>query len=233
MPRVLLTRPRAKSEALAAALARDGWEAAIWPVLEMRDREIDRRAVAAARTLIFTSARAAEALAPLAPLNKPAWCVGPATARAAEAIGCAPRDGGGDAAEMLARILAGPDEGPYLHLRGAQVRVRVAAALDEAGRRAAEAVAYEAAPGGPPPAQVDTLMRAGKIDAVALFSPRSAEIFAAGAPASWRAAFGAMRAVAISPATAAPLRPLGFATVEIAEKPEGAAMRAAICGAAP
>lgn len=225
MPRVLLTRPRAQSEAFAATLPA-GWEAAIWPVIEIEPAAFDRARIDDAATLIFTSARAVEALGPL---GKTAWCVGDATARAAEAAGAAPRDGGGDAETMLGRILAGPDEGPYLHVRGADARVDLAARLRAAGRAAADLVVYRAVETGAPPPWLAEMLNRGDLGAAAFFSPRSAGCFAAAAP---RAGLAHVRAVAISAATAARLRGLGFARVEIAAEPTAAAMRAALCGAA-
>lgn len=235
MPRILLTRPRAQSEAFAAEIAADGWEAMIWPVMEIVTTLRAAPDWGDAEAAILTSARAAEALASFGAPPLPAWCVGRATAAAARAVGFSEAiEGGGDADALLAGLLSAPGGGPrrLVHLRGREAAGDLAGALRAAGREAREIVAYAAEPGGPPPEDVDAAMRAGRIDGAALFSPRSAALFAEGAPEAWCSAYSAMTAFAISAAAAAPLSGLGFGAMRVSDRPDAAAFRAMLRAAA-
>lgn len=233
MPRILLTRPRAQSEAFAAEIATDGWEAVIWPVIEIVTTLRAAPDWGDAEAVILTSARAAEALAPFGAPPLPALCVGGATAAAARAAGFAEvRESGGDAAALVSAILSGEGPRRFLHVRGRDAAGDVVGALRAAGREAREIVAYAAEPSGPPPAEVDAAMRAGSLSAAALFSPRSAALFARAAPEAWRAAYPGMTAFAISAAAAAPLKGLGFGAMRVAERPDAAAFRAMLRAAA-
>lgn len=233
MPVALLTRPEDESRGFAAGIAADGWEALIWPLLQIVPALAAPPDPGDAEALVFTSARAVEALAAFGPPPPlPAWCVGPATARAARAAGFAEViESAGDAAALAARIAA---EGTrrLLHLRGREAAGDLAGALRAGGREAREIVAYAAEPGGPPPPGVCEAMRAGAVAAALVFSPRSALRFAELAPPDWRPRFAAMTVVAISAAAMAPLEGLGFGRRIVAARPDAAAMRAALHRAA-
>ncbi len=235
MRRILLTRPRAQSEAFAAEIAADGWEAMIWPVIEIVTTLRAAPDWGDAEAVILTSARAAEALASFGAPPLPAWCVGRATAEAARAAGFADVIvGGGDADALLSALLSARGAGPrrLVHVRGREAAGDMAGALCAAGRAVREIVAYAAEPGGPPPEEVDAAMRDGGIDGAALFSPRSATLFAESAPEAWRANYPAMTAFAISAAAAAPLSGLGFGATSVSERPDAAAFRAMLRAAA-
>lgn len=230
MPRILLTRPQDRSEAFAAEIAACGWDALVWPLLTIRNRLSRPVAPADGQALIFTSAQAVEALPSPAPVRSPAICVGPATAAAARKRGFSEvTDVAGDA-ESLVGTLIGAAPRSYLHVRGAQSRGAVAARLAGAGRPTDELIAYEAVAAEYPPPEIDTAFKAGKIDAVALFSPRSASLFRNLAKVDWLRR--RVTAFAISAAAAEPVHDMGFAEVIVAERPDGPAMRAAICSAA-
>ncbi|OIO54982.1 MAG: hypothetical protein AUJ55_11125 [Proteobacteria bacterium CG1_02_64_396] len=103
-PLVLLTRPRAQSEAMLGAVKARGWEALVWPLKAIEPPSNPAPAEAALRdlqpgdTLFFGSANAAEGWVGkakrlgIAPFSKgvEVWCVGGATARALAAHGCQP-----------------------------------------------------------------------------------------------------------------------------------------------
>ncbi|QIE55075.1 uroporphyrinogen-III synthase [Pikeienuella piscinae] len=227
MPLVLLTRPRRQSDAFAAEIAADGWDALIWPVMEIVHLLPAPPDLSDADALIFTSARALEALLQHGPPPAlPAYCVGPATADAARRAGFDEViEGGGDAVRLLAVLKAAGLSRPA-HVRGRDIAMDISAALRDTGADARDIVAYEARPAGPPGARVDAAMRAGRIDAVAFFSPRTAALFAKAAPYAWRPRLATIEAAAISAAAAAALAPVGFANISVAERPDGAAMRA-------
>lgn len=229
MPCILLTRPQDLSEAIAAEIAQCGWTSMIWPLLKIENRLTHPLSPAGDQSLIFTSARAVDALPDPAPIRSPAICVGPATAAAAKARGFeAVTDIGGDA-DALVRSLTGGAPRRYLHVRGVHSRGDVAGRLNAASRPTDEVIAYEAVASKAPPSEIDTAFQARKIEAVGLFSPRSAAIFKRLARAGWFK--GRVTAYAISAATAEPVRDMGFDSVIVADRPDGAAMRAAICSA--
>lgn len=163
--RLLLTRPRAQAEDFAEKVqAQTCLEPLISPMQEMRDLavSIDLSGISA---LAFTSKNGVEAFARMSSARLPAYCVGDATAALARALGFDARAAGGDA-ESLRAIL--PKTG-VLHLHGCHVRQVLAA------RHLAiyDQVAL--------PLEAD-LLATDNLDAVALFSPRSAALFAEALP---------------------------------------------------
>lgn len=229
MPCILLTRPQDKSKAFAAEIAECGWTSMIWQLLTIENRLTHPIVPGADQSLIFTSARAIHALPDPAPTGAPAICVGPATAAAARARGfSAVTDIGGDADALVQRLTAAPPR-RYLHIRGVHARGDIAKRLTDAGSPTEEAIAYDALASTRPPAEIDTAFQMRKFHAIALFSPRSAAIFRQCARMDWLVP--PLTAFAISDATADPVRDMGFASVIVAKRPDGAAMRAAICSA--
>lgn len=224
--RVLLTRPRAQSESFAALIAEDGWDLVIWPVIDIRPLLKSAPDFTGIEALIFTSARAVEALAPFPLPQLPAWCVGPATAQSAREAGFTEViEAGGDAARLIA-TLREEKPGRALHVRGRDRAADVVGALRESGLEAEELIAYAAEPGGPPAPETDRLIRSKAIDVAMFFSPRTSRLFIEAAPQSWREAFSGMTAIAISEAAAAPLSGAGFRKIMVTEQPDGKAMRA-------
>lgn len=235
MPRVLLTRPRAQSEATAAALEAAGWTAAIWPVIEIRNLLTAPLDWSGAQGAIFTSARGVEALAAFPTPTIPAYCVGKATAKAARAAGFAPVvDAQGDAATLAGVIAerAERSDGALTHVRGRNVSGDLRVNLEAKGFAVQEVVAYAAEAIREADAEIEEEILSGRLDAAAFYSPRSAGVFAALAPEGWRSALSKITAAAISGAAASPLESVGFRRIIIADRPDDAAMRAAICGAA-
>lgn len=210
MPPVLLTRPAPASERLAARLAALGAEPVVSPLLRIRRAEALPEL---APGLLFTSVNGVEAYRALGgPPGRPAWCVGPRTARAARAAGLAVRGTAPDA-EALARLVPG-DAPPLLHLRGAVQRGDLAAELRARGRAARDAVIYAQDP-VPLTEAGRAALAAGAV--VPLYSPRSAALLVAAAPdADWTR----LRPLSLSPAVASML-PVAS---EVAASPDGAAM---------
>ncbi|MEZ5714578.1 MAG: uroporphyrinogen-III synthase [Paracoccaceae bacterium] len=73
----------------------------------------------------------------------PCWCVGEATAKAAEKAGFQPRTGPGDARALAQTLIDSGAPGPFAHIRGAHVTGDLAGRLRAAGLRVAEAVVYD------------------------------------------------------------------------------------------
>ncbi|MTH63346.1 uroporphyrinogen-III synthase [Paracoccus shanxieyensis] len=118
-PTLLLTRPLAASQRFARMLGRQ--DAVISPIIRIVPVAHDAGMLAAARGLVFTSAHAVPAAGP--GQARQAFCVGPATAKAARAAGFAVTEGPGDAAG-LAPMLAGLGPG-WVHPHGAHLAARL------------------------------------------------------------------------------------------------------------
>jgi uroporphyrinogen-III synthase len=180
--------------------------------------------------LILTSENAVAAAAVLAP-GRRAWCVGPRTALVAKQAGLlVHHSDGGDAAALVAALLASDDRGPLVHLRGAEARGDIAARLTEAGVSCVELVVYEQVTRKLGDPARDLLARPGPV-LVPLFSPRSAarlarEITELG-PIRAR-----LRPVAISAAAAEAWTGPDRGVVPLAARPDAQAMIGALLAAA-
>lgn len=192
MPRLLLTRARPQAEAFAEEVrAKTGLTPHVSPMQEMRDLpvEVDLSGVS---SLAFTSKNGVAAFARKSPVRLPAYCVGEATAAFARELGFEAQAAAGDAT-ALREIL--PKTG-VLHLHGQHVT---------AGLNVPHLAIYEQV-ALPLDAETLALLTAGKIDAVALFSPRAARLLAMALPDS---AIKIPLFYALSAAVAAPVSHLG------------------------
>ncbi|MGF1660156.1 MAG: uroporphyrinogen-III synthase [Rubrimonas sp.] len=225
-PTLLLTRPQAQSQPLAAALEAEGWRTIVWPLLEIVDVGPPPD-LSGAQAVLLSSANAARRLGLC---DIPALCVGPATAEAASRTGARnvlSADGDADALARLAARTLLPEKGPVLFARGAEVAGNLAGALMAAGFEVREQVVYAARPARAAPFATAHALAAGEVAAVVFYSPRSAQVFA-GLAEGFRAGLARTAAVAISAAAAVPLEGLGFGAVSVAARPDGAAMLDAI-----
>ena len=220
--RVLVTRPADQAEATEAALRALGHEVLLDPVLAVRPLAPSRPDLDGVAALAVTSANAAPALRRVAAAaaGLPVYAVGAATAAACRAGGAREvRTGAGDGAalaERIARDLPGGG-GTVLHLAGAEVREGLEAGLLAAGLGYRRLVVYETVPcPALAPATRDAL-RAGAVDAVLLYSPRSARHWCALVEeAGLAGSLGRVMAVCLSEAVAAELGGASFAAVRIA-----------------
>ncbi len=164
LPRLLLTRPRAQAEGFAARVrAETGLTPIISPMQEIRALEV-RPDLTGITALAFTSKNGVESFARLTDTRLPTYCVGAATAERARALGFEAMAAAGTA-DDLATLL--PESG-VLHLHGRHVR-RV---LSPHHLAIYDQVAL------PLSAEAADLLSDNALDAVALFSPRSAALFA-------------------------------------------------------
>jgi uroporphyrinogen-III synthase len=179
---ILITRPQPGADRLAAALkGRLGSNARIVVSPLMRIETIDDALADLSRFQAF-ALTSAHAVAPLAKalgertmVGKTAYCVGRATARAAEAAGFEAVDGGGDAKHLAGCILASPPAGPLLYVRGEHVASDLAELLASAGVEACEAVVYRQVDLAPN-ARATELLGGNTTVVLPLFSPRSASL---------------------------------------------------------
>ncbi len=177
-PTLLLTRPRAVAArfALEAASRWPGAQVAIAPLMEIVALG-ETPALDGIDGLIFTSAqgvaRAGQGL------GQSAWCVGTRTAETARQAGFDAAMAGETADELVAALIKMRPEGRLLHLHGVHQRGDIAARLSVAGIACEGRAVYDQRAVPPDSVFFDAL--ASERLAVPLFSPRSAELFAAAA----------------------------------------------------
>ena len=221
--RVLITRPRAEAAALAADLAARGHEVTVEPLLTIEPLKGVVPALAGVQAIVLTSAHAVPAL-PATGVRLPVFAVGGATARAAQAHGCEEVHAAGGDAPSLARLVGArcrPAAGPLLHLAGAEVRPGLAEALAAAGFALRRQTVYRAVAARGLSAPLVEALRRGAIDAVLLFSPRTATILVELIAAHHLVGcLGRTEAICLSGAVAAPCRRLAWRAVRVAPRPE-------------
>jgi uroporphyrinogen-III synthase len=246
--RVVVTRPRVRSEELCFLLEEEGAEVLALPMLELEPPTDARGLRAAAETLsrfawvAFASAAGVEALCEAARTagttaalkRLKVAVVGAATARAGRAAGLQvtleARGGTGLAlgAELAPRLRPGEEvllpsaEEGRLELEAALLDADAAGAAPGSGPPASATVtrvaAYRSAPLGVAEG-VWADLRTRPPAAVLFASPRTAEAFL---EAGGRPVLGLSRAVAIGPTTATALAALGFPAAGVADRPEAA-----------
>lgn len=225
---VLLTRPLAQSARFADWLQRRfGADVSviISPIMRLEFLE-PVLPEGDFRILILTSETGVEAAIRLRNAGKPipqaALCVGDHTAAIARAAGFAADSAHGDAEALIAMVLAGDVQGPFLHLRGHEARGDIAPRLSAKGHQAAAVIVYEQIEEPLSGDAVALLGGSGPV-IVPVFSPRSATLLAEQGP------FAApLWVVAISRAAAKAAAGLGAQRIVTADRPDGVAMLDAI-----
>ncbi|WP_294228591.1 uroporphyrinogen-III synthase [uncultured Shimia sp.] len=221
-PLILLTRPLVDAEAFAVMLTGLGItaEVEISPIVEIvpTEAEIDLSDVAG---VIFSSRNA---VAAVDGYDLPAWCVGEATAAAAQAKGWRAVAADGDADSLYARVLADGPQGPLLHIRGKVARGDLAGRLTKVGIQTREVVVYRQTAHPLSERAKTALMRENPV-IVPLFSPRAAVQFAEQGPYH-----APLHVVVMSDAVQNALGDLPVETVVLSGKKEANAMAKAVAG---
>lgn len=234
--RLLITRPEPFASETAAALTARGHTVLVQPLLVTTFAPAPR-GLAQPAALIFTSRNGVAAVTrwPAARhwLNRPAFASGPGTARALTAAGFADvHVGAGDGAALAAAVGAvlPPGAGPLLYVAARDRSLDLGADLVRAGYRTTTVEAYrtDAVP-HLMPATVAAL-KGGAIDAVLIYSRRTAAALAdAAAVDGVRDALARVEGLAISDAVAAVLAP-HVRAVRVATRPDEDAMLALVTG---
>ncbi|MCB1407868.1 MAG: uroporphyrinogen-III synthase [Rhodobacteraceae bacterium] len=175
-PLLLLTRPEPQARRFAERIGGD-IDLLIAPLSEVAPVAFDPAVFTDAAGLILTSVNAVPPLTGLPLRGLPAWCVGPATAKAAARAGYVVHEGGGDAETLIARLVRAKPEGPLVHAHGVHLARDLVAALAPHGIAVRGTVVYEARPLAWPPEVLDRMKTAPCVVAP-LFSPRAADRFA-------------------------------------------------------
>jgi uroporphyrinogen-III synthase len=229
--RVLITRPRERAGELARALERRGDTPLIEPLLTIEPVAGIVPQLEGVQAIVLTSARAVPALSAAAKAL-PVFAVGDATAAAARRTGCSAVISAGGAAADLARSIAAqcdPGAGALLHLSGEQVREGLAEDLAAAGFALRRQAVYRAvAADALAPATLEALA-ARQVDAVLLFSPRTARVFVELIGGhGLRAPATAIAAICLSAAVAQPCREIAWRAIHVAARPELGALLEAL-----
>lgn len=179
--RIAITRPEEDAGPLKAKLDALGHETMVVPLLDIRPRQDVRIPALAWQAIAVTSANGIRALPASHGLEKiRTLTVGPQSLQAALAAGFAAEAHGGDVNGLAAFMRGALDAtaGPILYLSGAETAGDLEGQLLAAGFTCHRAVLYDAVPStGLGPA--GDALRQGRLDAVLLYSPRSAR--------TWRA----------------------------------------------
>ena len=237
-PRVLLTRPREDSLALAAILKDHGVDALIEPMMTIRIDGAARLDLSGVQAILLTSANGARALAatvPDAARRLPVFAVGCATAQAAREAGFrAVTAAGGDvdALSALAAARLCPGAGRLVHVAGGVTTGDLVPRLTAAGFEAERVPLYDAVAAGAISPGARRALEAQTLAGAVFFSPRTARLFAklareSGLEATARAltAFCLSQAVAMAAAT------LSWQRVCVASAPRRDALVASVVDA--
>ncbi len=227
--RIAVTRPVDDSERTAAALRARGHEVLIAPLMEVEWVKSDLATNWGA--VIITSANAARALATHPArdglIKLPLYAVGRRSADAARVAGFTDvTTAGGDLRDLLRIVSARrPDvKAPVLYVAGEDRSGDLIDDLAVRGVAAELAVVYRAVAASFTPSLVAAL-KAGEIDTVLHFSRRSADNYLAGADLAGIAKQAlAVRHLCLSAQIAEPLVAAGASSVEIAKRPDEAAL---------
>ena len=177
--RVAVTRPEEDAGPLTAKLEAMGHAVVMAPLLAIRPRDAVVIPDLNWQALAVTSANGIRALPRGHGLTQfRTLTVGPQSLKAAEAAGFTAEAHGGDVNGLAAFIRdhLDPKAGPILYLSGAETAGDLEAQLAAVGFDCRRVVLYDAAPAESLGAAGEAL-RQGGIDAVLLYSPRSAKIW--------------------------------------------------------
>lgn len=230
--RILITRPIEDAKPLADALEERGVEVLIEPLLEIRhldDAEIDLDGV---QGLLFTSGNGVRAFAALSPRRDlKAFTVGDGSAEAARQAGFPDVESAKGDLEALAALVVDrlkAEDGILFHAAGTVTAGDLKARLEGLGYRVRRAQLYEAKVATALSPETRANLTLGGIDAVLLFSPRTAVTFAELWQAAGAPSLAHIQALCLSAAVAREIGNLGWAAVEIADRPDLRSMLALV-----
>jgi|HubBroStandDraft_1064217.scaffolds.fasta_scaffold00037_24 uroporphyrinogen-III synthase len=231
--KLLVTRPADDAAALALLLEGQGHEVVIDPMLEIRRLDADLPPLDDVEALLFTSTNGVRAFAAVSPRRDLAvYAVGDRTAEAARQAGFGEVESADGDVEALARLVASdrkPEDGALLHVSGAVRAGNLAETLAARGFTVRHAALYEAVAASSLGAATQAAIRAGTLDGVLLFSPRTAELFAKLVEAAGLAdRIRRVQAWCLSRAVAEALAPLRLVGIHIAAEPTQASLLKAV-----
>ena len=177
--RIAVTRPEEDAGLLGAKIETMGHEVIAAPMMSIRPRRDVTLPELAYQAIAVTSANGIRALARPDRLKSfRILTVGPQSLAAARALGFSAEAHGGNVSGLAAFIRAelDPATGPILYLSGAETTGDLEGQLNAAGFDCRRIVLYDAVP-SPTLGQAESAIREGRLDAVLLYSPRTARIW--------------------------------------------------------
>src|SRR4051812_30011613 len=227
--RMLITRPEEDAKPLAEMLRHRGHETVLSPLMKIRFCDGPAIPLNGFQAVVATSANAIRALQRRTTRRDvPLFAVGPHTTEAALAAGFADvRQGLGDAKALaiFVREAADPASGLLLWVAGRDRTAEFADALTAYGFEVQTQALYAAEEVAALTGEATAALSAERIDAILLFSPRSASVFAK-VVQNQGLLNGCRRMVALcmSQEVAQKLSTLPFANILIAQQPNVASM---------
>lgn len=182
MPRVLLTRPQDGSEELAETLSHLGYQSVIEPLLTIKPHAGVQPDFQNLQAVMVTSAHAFDFLDPQLCTAKnlyslPCYCVGTSTAKAARIFGFQSIiDAGGDGLALATKVATSlkSDHGAILHPSAHDVDSQAREEIERLGFKIEAWTVYKAETATELSRTTQTLLRDRNIDAVLVFSTRTA-----------------------------------------------------------
>lgn len=224
--RLLVTRPREDSEALAAQLRAAGHEVVIDPLLHIEPVDPGPIECEDVQAILATSRHALEGLVRHVSLeairNLPVIAVGGATAREAHDLGFTQVSAGsGGAAELLPTILdrCAPGKGVVLQPSAEEIAVDLTADLVAAGIELRRVVVYRSVAANSLATETNAALADGTIEAVILLSARTASAFATLAGEAIRRRCKPLPAFCLSTSVARPLAGLPGIALRVSSRP--------------
>lgn len=238
MRRVLITRPIDDAAPLVEQLNARGVEALVEPMMTIRSTEEPAPDMSDAQGLLFTSANGVRGFVARSDRRDvQVFAVGEATAEAARRAGFDRVEvAGGDAAALAALVTAKckPDAGKLVHVAGTHVAGNLSERLAAAGFSVERAVLYDALSAHRFSTGTVESLKRREIEAVLLFSPRTAEIFMTLADESGAEhGLSAAAAICLSQAVADRLPASRFREVVVADRPDQPSMLDALDRSTP
>jgi uroporphyrinogen-III synthase len=223
--RVLITRPLEDSQRTARELTKRGHEAVIAPLFAIAFPDGPEPRLAGVQAVLTTSGNGVRGLARRTMSRDiPLFAVGAQTAAAAEQEGFRDiHDAQGDAAALAALVRAQlrPEAGALLHIAGANATPSLSNELAASGFEIRACAVYDVVEAEDLPAVAASALRTNSLDAVLVFSPRSARLFADRVRrAGLESSCARLIACCISHEAATALEPVTFADRRIAVHPD-------------
>ncbi|HEX4159360.1 MAG TPA: uroporphyrinogen-III synthase [Rhizomicrobium sp.] len=229
--RVLVTRPLEDSLRTAQALAERGHEAVIAPLFKINYLDGPEPPLEGVQAVLATSGNGVRGFARrTARRDIPLFAVGAQTAATARKEGfCYIRDAEGDAAALAALVRAElrREAGALLHAASTNASLALSEILAEAGFDIRTCVVYGIIDAAELPSAAADALRSNTLDAILIYSPRSARLLVDRVKRAGLACFCArMLACCISHDAADALGGVAFAEIRIAARPNKDSMLA-------
>ena len=179
--RILVTRPGEDGIALAELLNVSGIDSIVDPLMSIQQIHGPQLKLEGVQALLLTSANGVRALVNRSSRRDiPIYAVGEATARTARKFGFSQvhsADGNVDMLVDLVENILKPEDGSLLHIAGSSIAGDLIKSLSNSGFQCSRVILYKTNNSRRLLDSTIADIKQNKIDAVMLYSPRSAEIF--------------------------------------------------------